>query len=640
MRIIKIVANNIEIDFVASSLTLKTENNAFSTDFKVTHTSFPFLIIENTDTKKALGPKDITSINKKKVIDVDVFELDVKYKGQLQVLSYINGFRKCNLKYASEILPLLSQPIKNFMPIVSVIPGETEPVTYLEEATEVTPGSEHWPAYVAPYLNFVFPQVKWQFPTLSYDNLFADERNPEDAWFLYQRKINKVNYNAGTYQLIENEYQIESNVLDVQNRNVVAPQIFLLTPLYYIFNSIGFKIKGNAISNAFLRRVLFLSFANNLTKVNLLATQTPVILPTGAFTNWNIIDQNYQPSKIADIVTGAPGTFKLKYYLKIYSPEDNVDSYSEGKLYLSTADGEVITIFNLHIDSNDRSFWIFEGEALFNVSVASASSINRLVYVNDLQQMPMEYDISVSLEEDNKTYYQMHPTIDTSRYVPDWTVADYLNELKKTFNISIDPDDYKKEVSFSLNENIAANVTPEILNKSLKVSSYSTVANTSFTLKYANNEDDALFITSDSAEVYTNQIDDFNKLIQNKFKFVPSNYFTTELSEALEDKDGVGLMLYDVARIPNTSDNYLGNTLKFTGAGNLYVQFWKKWLKFRLSASSLEIEGPFTRQEIQKFANKKEIYIDHQHYRVVSYEFTEQTPGVNIVKFSLESVNL
>ena len=104
MAIIRIVANGIELDFVRETLKIKKENNSFIPTFKVSYNSYPFLIVENSKTASALGTREITSVLKKKIVPVFVYEMGIPYYGELEIISYISGFRKCNLRFGSDII--------------------------------------------------------------------------------------------------------------------------------------------------------------------------------------------------------------------------------------------------------------------------------------------------------------------------------------------------------------------------------------------------------------------------------------------------------------------------------------------------------------------------------------------------------
>ncbi|MFA9207290.1 MAG: hypothetical protein ACEQSN_03170 [Yersinia sp. (in: enterobacteria)] len=196
MSLIKIFANDIELDFVKDTLSIKKENTALTRDFKVAHSTFPFLIIENLAAKQALGTRSLASINKIKTVEVTIFEGGKKYLGELQILSYLNGFRKCNLKYASELLSIMNSKISSFMPIVSVIPGETSPETFIETGGAMQTPYGHptdWLTYPVDFIDQGFPDVKWQFPTMEWKNKFGEALTSDDDWVDYQGRINLFN---------------------------------------------------------------------------------------------------------------------------------------------------------------------------------------------------------------------------------------------------------------------------------------------------------------------------------------------------------------------------------------------------------------------------------------------------------------
>ena len=58
--------------------------------------------------------------------------------------------------------------------------------------------------------------------------------------------------------------------------------------------------------------------------------------------------------------------------------------------------------------------------------------------------MPAEYEIGLYQDLTELDFYDMHPTVDFGRYIPDWTTADYLNKFQKMFNLRIDIDDVEK----------------------------------------------------------------------------------------------------------------------------------------------------------------------------------------------------
>lgn len=251
--------------------------------------------------------------------------------------------------------------------------------------------------------------------------------------------------------------------------------------------------------------------------------------------------------------------------------------------------------------------------------------------------MPISYEVTFRKAGADRDYKMMHPTIQTGRFLPDWTFATYLNECKKLFNLDIDIDDFTKSLTLNFNENFIENNLPEVIKKSLALSSYETASAQSFILKYNNDEDVALWITKDGAETYANQNSDYSETLDCKFKFIPVTGYSASLSEELESKDGVGLMLYDETASPLISAAYQGKTLTMQ---DIYNEYHKNWLKFRANAGIVEMTGAFTKTEISKISKAKRIHIDHQEY-ILEFIETKELKNENYeVKFRLHSITI
>ena len=234
----------------------------------------------------------------------------------------------------------------------------------------------------------------------------------------------------------------------------------------------------------------------------------------------------------------------------------------------------------------------------------------------------------------------MHPTINLGRFVPEWTVGNYLNYIKNKFNLDITLDDFKKEITLNLNENIALTEEPAIITQSLKMTSYDIAANSSFVLKEENDEDAALFITQNEIIPYDGTTDDFTKVIESKFKILPRNGYTSVLSEDINDKEGVGLVIYDEATAPFTAEaTENGFNLSIPGEKGIYETFFRRWLKFRLNGSDGEVIGYFTETEVAKINKAKAVYINNQRFRVIDVLTTEAANNYQEVKMRLLSVN-
>lgn len=236
-------------------------------------------------------------------------------------------------------------------------------------------------------------------------------------------------------------------------------------------------------------------------------------------------------------------------------------------------------------------------------------------------------------------YQQMHPTIELKRYAPDWSAGNYLNYIKNQFNLDITIDDFAKKVTLNFNEKINETEVPVVLKQSLSMNSYDLAANSSFIIKYDNDDDLSLFVDKNGAVLFSNQNDDYTQTIQSKFKKVPSNGSTSELSEDLMSRQGIGLMIYEPTNAPFTSIVANGLHLDINGAGGIYDTFFKNWMDFLLKASNCEMVGYFTQIEVERINASKAVYVNNQRFRVIEFEATDSINNYQEVKMKLASVN-
>lgn len=632
MSLIKIIANNIELDFVKETLSIKKENNALNRDFKVSYSSIPFLIIENTNTKKALGTRDLSSVKKIKTIDVVVFEGGKKYSGELQILSYLNGFRKCNLKYASSLLSIMNRKISEFMPVVSVIPGETNPMAFTEKSQTVVAGSENWQTYPTPFLTQSFPGVKWQFPTMDWAKKFGENLTVEDPWYLYEGRVNKYDSSG----LILNTYAVDGGgVCTVTNKNTVSPQVYLLSPAFYVLESVGFTLSGDFPNSDFIKKILFYSNKQNINetsplKVNISEVLSPLVASTRLDTDPVSFDSYYYSIKEINIDTVGTYYFEYDFTEPNFSPTTGSIDFKLFQVYVF--DEPEYNVFKHFHSSGGQSY---KGTVKIETQASHIGKKILIRYYTPETNLPAN-----SLKKKiayPKVFHQMHPTIQLGRYLPDWTFATYLNALQNIFNLEINTDDFSKKMTINFNEIAISTSAKVVLKKSLAVTGYEQSPSNAFLLKYENSEDMALWITKSGAVTYGIQTSDFVERLDNKFKFIPTTY-TAELSEDLDSKNGIGLMIYDPAEKPYISNNYLGQTLKIDGSRGIYEVFWRKFIKFLLNGSAVDMLGPFTEKELNEILSLKRIFVDNQEYLIASTESRETDQNNYEVKFNLVSV--
>src|SRR5690606_15817243 len=122
-----------------------------------------------------------------------------------------------------------------------------------------------------------------------------------------------------------------------------------------------------------------------------------------------------------------------------------------------------------------------------------------------------------------------------------------------------------------------------------------------YILKNQNETDNFIYVDRSGITLNLDSESDLVSKMESKFKLVPTNGYTADLSEA-EDTNGTGLMIYDpqgleIGEIPVIASSYNGYSLSWEGGLGVYNIFHKKALRFRLNASSLEIEGAFSEHE-------------------------------------------
>lgn len=624
MSLIKLVASGIELDFVKETLSIRKENNAMIRNFKVAHSNFPFLIVENKKTIDALGPQDLTSISKVKTIVIDVYENDLKYYGELQILSYLNGFRKCNLKYASPLLEIMNQKISEFMPVVSVVTGNTTANNFTEESETFFTGDASWPAYVENIITKGFPEVKWNFPMMQWKDKFGTDLTTDDEWYLYKNFVNAFD-NEGNY-ILNTAVQEEDFNFTITNIQVPMPQVYLLAPLFYALQSLGFTYQGSFVESVFIKKILMLSTKNNLCKILPLLPEEEITLPN--LIPW--INPVYKISTYA-FQANTVGSYFVKY--RFVEPQYTMPA-NTFKSFKVSFDGASAG----YLHQRGQVSKIYEETIEITVNESQLGKNITFTYLTPSNVMPT-YEISVTLQTQN-AFYQMHPTIPIGRYCPDWTFATYLNNIKNWFNLNIDVDDLRNKLLLNFNEDWIINQLPTVLNKSMLVKSYEPNIYQAFLLKHDNDEDVALWIDAQGANIYTTQKSKNTETLDGKFKFVPTLSGTSILSESLDDKSGVGLMIYDESLFPNTTDTYDGKTLKIEGPGGIYDSFWKVFLKFRLNASLLELSGGFTKTEIGKILKTNRIYVNNQDFVVTFLEYKELKQDNYTVTFKVESFTI
>lgn len=625
-----------EFEFKRDSLTIKKENNSFSNEFKVAHSSFPFLLIENNVAKKTLGSRDLTSVNKNKKIEVIVLEGEKKYIGELQQISVQENFRKCNLKYSSEVLSLMTKKMNTLMEIHSIIPGETNPIPFTEESDVILSGINYWESYPISFVGKVFPEVFYNFPMINWDNKFGIDLNQDNTWYDYLNYLNCFNFNDNGLEFFTNSYSISQTTTSVSNKNIPAPMLFLCSPLVFALNTIGWKLEGNFKEHELVKNTLIFSPKNNISKTIIEATATDVLMDFNVWESTSIFPGTTTKKYTKTINYTGIGAYTVKYYFKMPPLINFSGCPKKTSLRIQRSGYPFITIaFN---SGNYDTEKVFSGE--IDIPLGLISPTLDFIFYNPFEQSPIEYSISIRKKDTDKEFQQMHPTIDLNRYVPDVTFGAYLNSLKNLFNLNISADDLNKALILNFADT-EVDVNPLVLKKSHVLNTFDLAENTSFVLKHDNDEDLSIYFSKNGIDIYTNQSDDFTKIIQTKFKNIPFVNFTSKLSEFINNKTGIGLINYTNSSSPYTAEKTNNEfTLNIPGEKGIFETFHKTFLKKRLNASRVEMTISLSKQEVS-FLNKKiKLYIDNQEYYILSIELTENTNGYINCKLILESINI
>jgi len=274
---------------------------------------------------------------------------------------------------------------------------------------------------------------------------------------------------------------------------------------------------------------------------------------------------------------------------------------------------------------------VFEGELNYNISGS---------FVDDkaIQKTLMyhEEDNLTAINQENNTIYRQWLTINPDRFLPDWTVAEYLNKLKNQFNVKIDIYNATKEIVLNYVEDIYFKT--DILN----ITSYDFedeyfpkyTSATNYLIQSSDSED-RINIGSDS--ITNNEPENETTVtLKTSFKEVPQT-----LTETWEDKNGIGLLYYDFQvddvyniSIYENSSNRINHV--FYGVAEKH---WTNWFRMRLKAKEFPLQLKVSSKQKHDLENANKIYVFNQEFIIKDLEF-EQIDNHFLIKLNLYSFNL
>lgn len=280
---IQIIINNISLPIVKETLRIKKENSVFSNRFSIARSSKPFLVVDNEQSRKALGVTNLYSLSTKIIQDVKVIDNEEQFDAEVTVLENVRGAIKCNLKYSSDALTHFPQKIHAYFKAIAANGGGTS--EYKEESNSDFDDTSYR-GFVENFISRTFPAVDFNFPTLRYSRR-QGERNTDDDWFKYKGEIN--NKTLGIVSL-------NTNISgDLINQNIVVPYYYLLSPLYKVFKSVlNYNISGTFIDDKAIQKTLMYHKEDNLTAVtqgdNTLYRQWLTINPDRFLPDWTVAE--------------------------------------------------------------------------------------------------------------------------------------------------------------------------------------------------------------------------------------------------------------------------------------------------------------------------------------------------------------
>lgn len=629
---IKIICKDLELKVETSTLTLITKNTAFSDSFSLEYSQHPFLIIEEENTVEALGSRHILSLLKKKEYDVTVFRDNKVYFGKLRVLSYVTNARKCDLVFGSELLKILDRPIADFMPVVYF--GENGK-PYSETITEKIAQQSIVDALFL-HEKKKYPEALFQFPEIYAPNFYDKEEN-DGEWdsfkgYLNKRGVYRTHYASvfdpitfsvsSSNKLLFNPLDTGSSLLSKSyNYNSFCPFVYLSAALDSCLSFVNFKRESTR--NEFLDNILLFSGKTGDTLFSKEEYSKEINLLNYNWTSSS--DYDHLPTLPIDIYTKyiviptadlGVGKFIIKFSFDFTlpggtTPVNPPNPWFVGKLHRRKYDpsnpladtlGE--TIF---VNEWDETAEIVSGEFSFDITASDLEGNFSLIYSNTNKIIPSTYNISILSEGRSFNLHQVSATVDLSRHVPDWTVAELLNNYKNLFNLKIDLDDSLKTLTLDfIDEYLNNTEMVDLSNYKLELKSYENNQSNAFKISYANEE----FVRIDKVGITTDDRVD-KDIVEITNGFLTPSFNGTHHKVNKEDVDDGVILVLSKTGTKNTTQIVDGITLNLSGDKGIGNTFWKSWVSFRQNASKLSLVGNIHKHDLIRIEEFKKVYYDN-----------------------------
>lgn len=642
-----ILVENQIIPIQRETLKIREDNNSFQNNFKAPHSNNPFLIIRNDFTSRLLKVDSIQTVGKKRTIDCQVQQDNIIYPGRLTILEPFKNTIKCDLTYYSTIFPILSNKIATYMPTVSVI-GDTTPEPYIEESStdiDDTP----WEAFSLSNKYNSWPTNDFCLPWIEHKDRYGEDLEKGDEWFYYAGTINR--YFASTGEIVRNDFadadfdndQATPDTREFYNRNVVVPCVFLLSPIYHALQSVGYKMAGDFVEDPKVQKIIMIPKEDQLTVIK------PMIAPVEySYDGLSFLPYIQFRNSFNTVTTLENAVMRISHVITQIGPltvDINIDAsntpFNQDQVFCVINIGEEPTAEYIQEFAHDDE-GIISGSAIINPSPDNIGQNIHIYYVHRTSPAiaPIDSTITITQEEYDTSIYRFHPTIELSRYTPDVTVANYINDfLKNWHNLRIRIDDIKKIVYFDYNETFITSSSSPVILDNLKTNGFTTNKYDSFTISYAGEDGESIFI-NDTGVITNGVVTESTQELNLKVKPAPYNNTTSNITSDFLNESGTVVALFSATTgmLPYTADTVNGKTLSLAGSGGMYNTNFKVWYRFRINASSQTVIALYSSVKLEQIKLKGKVYFNNQLYIVSSIQ-QEERSHVKEVTIDLESVN-
>jgi hypothetical protein len=598
--------NNIEINVIKNTLKIRTENDAFSTDVKVYHNKYPFLISEDLNTITGLGNRHLLSVGRNKITEVIVQFNKKTFAGKLNILEYVTGARKCDLRFGSDLLSISDKKIADFMPthyFNGVIPY-TETVSEYFEQSDFIQNIEDFTAKQ-------YPEVNFQMPNLFVTDYYTEDKDLYDV----DHSFNYRSFLTDKKFILNSRNLVFLNFYRVLNKSSFVPMPYLMALLELPLASIGWKLKGDYKDDPLNSKIIVIPDVNNNT---LLKLNEGFVFNLLDFGGWINIYPN--PPVLTTLLNFSQfiiGTHTLKIdFKKIPKPSNGLVWLKVFQRKMNNTEGleDIILLDQPNLAPINKAD--FSSEVEIKVDANSANDNLYMSYSHPNFQFPEEHNFTIeSSNYEPKDMILFHPTVELNRFVPDWTFIELINNLKEFQNLKSTIDETTKTLTLNYNQKFITDFNfVNLTEDAVRITGFKNTDNSEYQIIYADE---------------TPSEEEGVKVIQNKFK---TDYTTISNFQ----KEGVTLALYDLGIFATSAINE--KTLLLDKSNNsLYHLNFKDWISFLNNASAITAEAYLSHTKITEIEEKQKIYFDSILYAVkdMVYDIGDQ---LNKVTFELRNV--